>query len=238
MEPRLPTKLSLSSIHESLRMKIVTGTIPPGTRLTEEYLAAEYNVSRTPVREVLRMLQRDRLIEVARGKGATVVSLTRQEVVDTYECRGALRGLACRLAAQRMNPDGLARLRQILASLEDAVGKQDVNSIFYNTVRFNQVVAEIAGNNVAAELLNALDDRTFRIRYMAHTIPERVRFALNAYRKLYAALAAGNSAQSESIALSITQNAKDAILKVYYPEIPDALASPAPPEAGGHRPSE
>ena len=152
-------------------MKIVTGKIPSGTRLTEEKLAGEFGVSRTPIREAFRMLERDRLITVARGRGASVVSLSRQEVIDTYQCRGTLRGLACRLAAERITPESLARLHRILDALEEAISDEDVGAIFSCTVRFNQVIAEVAGNRVLAELLNALDDRTFRIRFMAHTIP-------------------------------------------------------------------
>jgi len=207
-------------------MKIVTGKIPSGTRLTEEKLAGEFGVSRTPIREALRMLERDRLITVARGRGASVVSLSRQEVIDTYQCRGTLRGLACRLAAERITPESLARLHRILDALEEAISDEDVGAIFSCTVRFNQVIAEVAVNRVLAELLNALDDRTFRIRFMAHTIPERVRFALDAYRKMYAAFEAHNGAETDLIAQAITENAKDAILRVYYQELPEVLAQP------------
>ena len=129
-------------------MKIVTGKIPSGTRLTEEKLAGEFGVSRTPIREALRMLERDRLITVARGRGASVVSLSRQEVIDTYQCRGTLRGLACRLAAERITPESLARLHRILDALEEAISDEDVGAIFSCTVRFNQVIAEVAGNRV------------------------------------------------------------------------------------------
>ena len=172
------------------------------------------------------MLERDRLITVARGRGASVVSLSRQEVIDTYQCRGTLRGLACRLAAERITPESLARLHRILDALEEAISDEDVGAIFSCTVRFNQVIAEVAGNRVLAELLNALDDRTFRIRFMAHTIPERVRFALDAYRKMYAAFEAHNGAETDLIAQAITENAKDAILRVYYQELPEVLAQP------------
>ena len=61
---------------------------------------------------------------------------------------------------------------------------------------------------------------------MAHTIPERVRFALDAYRKMYAAFEAHNGAETDLIAQAITENAKDAILRVYYQELPEVLAQP------------
>jgi DNA-binding GntR family transcriptional regulator len=218
--------MSLNDIHQSLRMQIITGTLPPSTRLTEEELADKFGVSRTPVREALRMLERDGLIRVSRGRGATVVSLSRQEIIDTYQCRGTLRGLACRLAAEKMTPETLARLRQVLASLEDAVAREDIDTIFISTVQFNQIITQVAGNAVLVELLATLDDRTLRIRFTAHTIPERVRFALAAYKKMYTALAAGDGKEAEAIALSITQNAMEAILKVYYPIVPGALAQP------------
>jgi hypothetical protein len=79
---------------------------------------------------------------------------------------------------------------------------------------------------VLVQLLNTLDDSTFRIRFMAHTLPERIRFALDAHKKMYVAFVVGDGAEAEAIALSITRNAMDAILKVYYHQVPEALAQP------------
>jgi DNA-binding GntR family transcriptional regulator len=229
----LTGKSTVRDIYESLRMRIITGAIPSETRMTEEWLAGKFGVSRTPIREALRMLESEQLIRLARSKGATVNSLNRQDVIDTYQCRGNLRGLACRLAAEHMTPLVLSQLAHLLETFEQAVEKEQFDPMVRSIFQFNRVVAETAGNRVLTELLNTLDDRTFRLRYMAFTIPGRVRFSLDAYRRLYAAFAACDGSTAESIMHSIMQNAKEAILQVYYPQVPDGLVTPSPLKISG-----
>lgn len=95
-----------------IQMRIMSGAIPVGTRLRQETLAAEFGVSRTPVREALRKLQARGVIEVIPRRGALVRGPTARDLREAYQVRAELEGLAAELAASWIRHDQLARLRE------------------------------------------------------------------------------------------------------------------------------
>ena len=96
----------------SIQARVLNGEIPMGTRLRQESLAAEFGVSRTPVREALRKLQASGLVEVQPNRGALVRGPTAHEIREAYEVRAELEGLAAELAATRIRDAELRRLRR------------------------------------------------------------------------------------------------------------------------------
>lgn len=100
----------MTSAYEQIRTAILEGRYEPGTRLVEQRIAAEFDLSRTPVREALRTLEAEGLVRIERNRGATVRGLTTEEVVDLYDLRSRLEGYAAELAAQRHDDADLARI--------------------------------------------------------------------------------------------------------------------------------
>lgn len=94
--------------YQMLRTAIVEGQLAPGQRLIEQRLAEELSLSRTPIREAVRMLTADGLVVAERHRGAVVRKLDRDDVLDLYELRGRLEGYACERAATRITPEQLA----------------------------------------------------------------------------------------------------------------------------------
>jgi DNA-binding GntR family transcriptional regulator len=124
-------------VYDSLKSAIVAGRLPAATRLTETGVARSLGVSPTPVREALRRLAAEGLVEIAPWRGVTVRQLSDQDVVETYQCREALEGFACRLAAKRMDAEGIRQLRRLLeasARARTAAEVVDVNSRIHNLV--------------------------------------------------------------------------------------------------------
>jgi len=105
----------------SIQARVLNGEIPTGTRLRQETLAAEFGVSRTPVREALRKLQASGLVEVQPNRGALVRGPTAREVREAYEVRAELEGLAAELAASRIRDEELRRLRRAQALFRHSV---------------------------------------------------------------------------------------------------------------------
>jgi DNA-binding GntR family transcriptional regulator len=105
----------------SIQARVLNGEIPTGTRLRQESLAAEFGVSRTPVREALRKLQASGLVEVQPNRGALVRGPTAREVREAYEVRAELEGLAAELAATRIRDAELRRLRRAQALFRHSV---------------------------------------------------------------------------------------------------------------------
>ncbi len=124
-------------VYDSLKSAIVAGRLPAATKLTEIGVARSLGVSPTPVREALRRLAAEGLVEIAPWRGVTVRQLSDQDVVETYQCREALEGFACRLAAKRVDADGIRQLRRLLeasARARTAADVVDVNSQLHNLI--------------------------------------------------------------------------------------------------------
>jgi DNA-binding GntR family transcriptional regulator len=123
------------AVYDGLRQAIVEGRFPPGARLREAPLAADFGVSRTPVREALLRLENEGLVVLERNRGAHVRTLSVPVIVEVYELRARLEGYAAELAAERAAPEDLARLSAAAAGFGDAVrsagpiGLEDVRTI-------------------------------------------------------------------------------------------------------------
>ncbi len=103
-------------VAEEIRAAILSGHFKPGDRLIEDRLAEEFGVSRNPIREAMRTLASEGLIEVTARRGAVVASLSPQEAEELLEVRATLEGANARLASRRRDPVVLDRLKAILAT--------------------------------------------------------------------------------------------------------------------------
>lgn len=135
---------STERTYAEIRDRIMSGRLVPGSRLVEVDLAADLDVSRTPVREALRRLAAEGLIEVLPNRGATVRSWTDRELHDIYQSRAELESLAASLATDRMDGAVLAGLEQLCDQMEacgvepDRDGRDrltELNTEFHDTIR-------------------------------------------------------------------------------------------------------
>jgi DNA-binding GntR family transcriptional regulator len=113
----------------TLRTAIIEGRLGPGTRLVEQRLAEELNISRTPIREAVRMLTADGLIVTERHRGAIVRTLDRNDVLDLYELRARLEAYASERAATRITPEQLRTIEEGIRSFDRAVQNPKLNDL-------------------------------------------------------------------------------------------------------------
>lgn len=124
-------------VADRLREAILRGRLKPGQRLEENEIADFLNVSRSPVREALRTLAAEGLIEVYPHRGAVVAEISPEELEEIYFLRGVLEGMAARLAAPKMDADQIAKLQAILEELNEATDPDrwlDLNRAFHATI--------------------------------------------------------------------------------------------------------
>lgn len=107
--------------YAQIRAAIVEGRYEPGTRLIEQRIAEEFDLSRTPVREALRTLEAEGLVRIEPNRGATVRSLEIDDVIDLYALRARLEGYAAELAAERHDPDDLTVIDEGIAAFAEAM---------------------------------------------------------------------------------------------------------------------
>jgi DNA-binding GntR family transcriptional regulator len=115
--------------YRALRTAIVEGQLKPGQRLIEQRLAEELSLSRTPIREAVRMLTADGLVVAERHRGAMVRKLDRDDVLDLYELRGRLEGYACERAATRITPEQLTIIDDGITDFGTAVRDRSLTTL-------------------------------------------------------------------------------------------------------------
>jgi DNA-binding GntR family transcriptional regulator len=177
--PRLAEALDESrrsladQVHDALRREIVQGALPPGLRLVEPRVAAELNVSRTPVREALRKLEQEGLVESQRGgPGLYVAQLTRQSVEDLVGVRAVLEGYAARLACERASSEHLATIRAAHEAGARAVDAKDVEALVRANNLFHDTITEASNSPRCIELVSTLRDWVVRYRRSILESPE------------------------------------------------------------------
>lgn len=120
MHDRAPGKTRADAVFEAIDLAILNGQIEPGSKLTEEQLAAQFGISRGPLREAINRLEGRGLIKRVPHAGVRVLALSDADLEEIYAMREVLEGLACRLAAQRMTEQEIADLRAIVEKQEVA----------------------------------------------------------------------------------------------------------------------
>ncbi|EDZ99763.1 transcriptional regulator, GntR family [Burkholderia sp. H160] len=158
---------------DKLRDAIVQGYFRPGTRLVERTLCDELGVSRTVVREVLRHLETEGLVEIVARQGPIVARLDPMQVGEIYELRGLLEANAARACAEGATPEVVRQLREIRAIIEDAFEKRDLPRVLEYTERFYETLFEAAGKQVSLAVVTSLNARINRLRALTIATPGR-----------------------------------------------------------------
>lgn len=130
-----------------VRERILTNACAPGESLREEALAAEFSVSRVPVREALRQLAAEGLVDLVPRHGAIVSSLSLKQFLDAYRVREALEVLAVRLATPLLGDEGVARLRGLEAAMESCAERGDQEGFFAANTAFHHLLVERSAND-------------------------------------------------------------------------------------------
>jgi DNA-binding GntR family transcriptional regulator len=186
-------RISLAhAIAARLEAEIIAGDRKPRERLVELELAARFKVSRSPVREALRMLEREGLV-VSDTRGVYVAAITPQEVADIFEILAHLEELYTARAAPHIAPEGLARMRDVLDQMAVAVREGDVRRYFDLNIQFHAVIREACPNRRLIDLLGSLGKATLRYRHLAMSLPGRLPVSLEEHRRILRALEAGDA---------------------------------------------
>lgn len=151
-------------VFNTLRQSILKGDLRPGERLMEIHLADQLGVSRTPIREAIRMLELDGLVKMVPRKGAQVASISRDDVIDVLEVRKALDTLAISLACDRIDQEGLADLKNASNNFKESTKTKNATKIAEADVAFHDVIHKASGNKRLSVMISNLAERIFRYR--------------------------------------------------------------------------
>ena len=150
------------AVAETLRQAILEGTLSPGERLMELHLAQQLGVSRTPVREAIRLLESEELVRVIPRHGAVVARITIQEMEEVREVGCALEELAVSRACRGISQEQLVSLMNAAAAFEEQTDAGDLMAAVRAAAAFHEVIGTAAGNRQLTDLLAHIRPRMFR----------------------------------------------------------------------------
>lgn len=171
-----------------LRSLIVRGEMLPGSRVPERELSERMKVSRTPLREALKLLERDGLIEISQNRGARVILFTVEEARDLFEVIAGMESLAAELTARRITDQELGQLEALHSEMLQHYDKGDKDAYFDINSRIHDLIVDFAGNRILRDTHAGLMLRARRGRYMAIMKPARWSESVVEHEKLMDAL--------------------------------------------------
>ncbi len=164
VQPRLA-----DDVYDQILSAIVTGQIRPGDRLIQEKIAAEINISRTPVREALLRLEREGILEMSGRQGFSIRQISEHEIRDLYGAREAIEGYAAYWLAANRTPERIAAVAEKVAA-ERAVADPDVEAEFRLNRDIHRTIVEQTGNTTLMEMFDSIWGRAVSLRLFAATL--------------------------------------------------------------------
>jgi DNA-binding GntR family transcriptional regulator len=164
------------------------GELSPGERISEKQLCDRFGVSRTPLREALKVLATEGLIELLPNRGARVVRLTFKNVKDTYDLMAALEGLSGELACQYISDAEIAAIRQLHNTMLEHYRNRDLMPYFQVNRQIHESILAASNNDVLLEMYNNLSQRVKRVRYSKQMTEQYWSQAVNDHKHMMAAL--------------------------------------------------
>lgn len=181
-------------VHREIERRILTGEIKAGGKIGEAALAESLGVSRGPVREAMRMLERAGLVTIIANRGAIVRSIGLEDVISLYELRGAIFAYACERVARRRTNAMLATLRGQVQGMEAAVADDDLGTYYRLNVEFHASLLELSGNERARSTYEGVVKEMHLFRRRSLSKVPNVDASLAEHRDILGAIERGDEA--------------------------------------------
>ena len=194
-------------VFEKLEDDIITGVYPRGEILTELKLVEQLGVSRTPIREALRRLEQERLIEDC-SKGSVVLGITTEDLEDIMNIRQRIEGLAAYYATKNLTPESAKRFKQISDLQDFYYEKQDMDNLRKMDDAFHEAIYELSGRTVIRDTLQPLHHKTQRYRRISMADPQRVENTMREHKAMYEAIVSSNAELAAELTEKHIENAK------------------------------
>ncbi len=209
-------------IYEQIKNDIITSVYKPNQRIAEDELAGRYGISRTPVREAIRMLEQAGFVTCVKNVGTFVRHISASEIGDFFDVRGALEGLNARLAALRAEPGLCDELKEIASAVVAAHKMRDHEAANLLDTKLHDRITAAAKNEFAAKCLDMLGDKLMwflsisnisRIDYLDSIPFENMK---NGHELIIASIADGDPAAAEANARAHVEEAKRYFIDYCY----------------------
>jgi DNA-binding GntR family transcriptional regulator len=212
------------NLHESafqkLRSLLVEGDISPGSKLNERELAERLNVSRTPIREAIKRLAADGLVELIANRGAIAVQLSLEDVINTFDVIAQLEAYSGELAAKNISDTALSELEALQYEMMASYARRDLSSYYKLNLRIHHLINQAANNSVLGQLFSQVNARIEALRFRSNQNGVKWEKAVEEHQEMIDALKARDSVRMRKVMIQHVVNKRDVVIALLKSEAP------------------
>ena len=199
-------------VFERLENEILSGQYARGEILTETRLSDDLGVSRTPIREALRRLEQEHIVEVS-TKGIEILGVSEKDLADIYEIRLQIEGIAAARAAEQATPESVAALREAIELQEYYVNRGDAEHIKFTDSQFHEEVYRLSGSMILYDTLLPLHKKVQKYRRASVQNASRAEASLAEHREIFAAIEKKDADAAKAAMIRHVSNAMRHVIK-------------------------
>ncbi|CAN7551378.1 GntR family transcriptional regulator [Acidovorax sp. LjRoot118] len=211
-------EISRLALHDQvaarLRTMLVEGHIAPGAKLNERELSEQLRVSRTPLREAIKLLGAEGLVDLLPNRGAVAVKLTEADVVNTFEVLAMLEGMSGELAAQRIGDEELAELRAVHYEMMACFARRDLSGYYRINNNIHTAINAAARNPVLTATYRSINARVQSLRFRTNQNEAKWKLAVAEHEQMIEALAAHDADAMRKVLVVHVLRKRDTVLEL------------------------
>jgi DNA-binding GntR family transcriptional regulator len=200
-------------IFNQIQADILNGVYEPGESLTETKLSEELGVSRTPVREALRKLELEGLVQSIPNKGVFVKGVSSQDISDICTIRMLIEGLAAKWAAEKITPHEIDELKEAVELEEFYTMKSNIDQLLQFDTRFHDLIYKACKSKPLMHVLSTFHNYIRKARKISMSSPKRAMEVLKEHKAILQAIIERDAARAEKLATQHAKNASENLLK-------------------------
>jgi len=209
---KVRTQSLTSVIYDQLEDMILNGTLKPGERINESRLSAILQVSRAPIREACRQLEKHGMVQIVARRGTFVTTIEVSEVKELYDIRAALETLAAEKAASYATPKDLIKFQAILRNMKGAIKANDAKEYFKANILFHRKMVLISGNKNLESLIEGIHNKASLFCKTNLSLLNRMSTSYRQHNDIFRAIEAGNPMEASTHMKHHVIGARDALL--------------------------
>ena len=216
----IPRAALHEQVAQRLRQMLVENQIVPGAKLNERELAEVLQVSRTPLREAIKMLAAEGLVELLPNRGAIAVELTEADVLNTFEVMAGLEAMSGELAAQRITDAELAEVRAMHFEMLAAYTRRDLSGYYRLNSQIHRAINQAAKNPVLTTTYNQVNARLQALRFRSNQDEAKWKQAMAEHDRMIGALASRNGPAMRKVLLEHLDHKRDVVVDQLRQRLP------------------
>jgi DNA-binding GntR family transcriptional regulator len=210
----IPRQVLHQEVAVRLRQRIVEGHLAPGAKLNERELSEQLRVSRTPLREAIKMLAAEGLVELLHNRGAVVAQMSEQDVADTFEVIAGLEGQSGELAAARITDAELAEIRALHYEMLAAHTRRDLPTYYRINAQIHTFINAAARNPVLTQTWRTVNARLQALRFRSNFDDAKWKRAVKEHDRMVELLGERDAAGMRTLMIAHLEHKRDAVLEL------------------------